>query len=66
MLRQKYNTPVTQISKMMGVTEATLRHELTRLNLTDGKCRSGRTKWDKEGFWAWVNGVDKLPTPVPE
>jgi hypothetical protein len=66
LLRQKFNPPVTHISKMMGVTEACVRRELERLNLTDGKTRSGRMKWDKEGFWAWVHGVDQLPTPVPE
>lgn len=65
LLRQKFNAPVTQIAKMMHVTEAAVRTELKRLNLTDGKTRSGRIKWDKEGFWAWVNGVGKLPTPVP-
>lgn len=66
LLRQKYNPPVTQIAKMMGVTEATVRRELEQLNLTDGKKRSGRMKWDKEGFWAWVNGVDKVPAPAVE
>ena len=65
LLRQKFNPPVTQISKMMGVTEACVRRELERLSLTDGKKRSGRMLWDKEGFWAWVHGVDQLPTPVP-
>ena len=66
LLRQKFNPPVIQIAKMMGVTEACVRRELQKFGLTDGKRRSGRLKWDKEGFWAWVNGVDKLPEPVNE
>lgn len=67
LLRQKFNVPVTQIAKMMGVSEAVVRKDLHRLNLTEGKgSRTGRTKWDKEGFWAWVHGVDQLPTPVHE
>ncbi len=65
LLRQKFNAPVTQIAKMMHVTEAAVRTELKRLNLAEGKTRSGRIKWDKEGFWAWANGAKKLPTPVP-
>ena len=66
LIRQKFNPPVTQIAKMMGVTEVCVRNELKKFGLTDGKKRSGRMNWDKEGFWAWVNGVDKLPTPVSE
>lgn len=65
LIRQKFNPSVTQISKMMGVTEATLRKELKKLNLNEGKTRSGRTKWNKEGFWAWVNG-NQIPEPVTE
>lgn len=65
LIRQKFNPPVTQISKMMGVTEACVRTELKRLNLTDGKKRSGKLLWDKEGFWAWVNG-NQIPEPVTE
>ena len=65
LIRQKFNPPGTMIAQMLGVTEATVRRELARLNLTEGQ-RSGRMKWDKEGFWAWVHGVDKLPTPVIE
>ncbi len=66
LIRQKFNPPVTQIAKMMGVTEVCVRNELKKFGLTDGKKRSGRMNWDKEGFYAWANGVDKLPTPAPE
>lgn len=67
LLRQKFNVPVTYIAKMMGVTESSVRMELKKFGLTEGKgSRSGKSKWDKEGFLAWANGVDKLPTPVFE
>lgn len=64
LIRKKFNAPVTQIAKMMGVSEATVRKELKRLGLNEGKTRSGKTKWDMEGFYAWWHGVDKLPEPV--
>ena len=70
LLRNKFNPPVTHIAKMMGVIECCVRSVLKKLNLTEGH-RSGKTEWDKEGFWAWINGVDKLATtaaevPIPE
>lgn len=67
LLRQKFNVPVTYIAKMMGVSEAVVRRELKKFGLTEGKgSRTGKTKWDKEGFCAWWHGVEELPTPVVE
>jgi hypothetical protein len=63
LIRQKFNPPNTMIAQMMGVSEMTVRRELKKLGL-EAIQRSGRMKWDKEGFYAWMHG-DKLPTPVP-
>jgi hypothetical protein len=65
MIRRKFNAPNTMIAQMMGVSEMTVRRELKKLGLAEGKgSRTKNTKWDKEGFYAWMHGVDKLPTPA--
>lgn len=64
-LRKKYGVPDIQIGNMMGVHKATFIKEMSRLGLSRGQNCGGRKKWDEEGFFAWVNGVD-VPTPVTE
>jgi hypothetical protein len=50
-----------------GCAQRTISCEIVRLGLSEGKAAKGRAKkWDKEGFYAWWHGVDKLPTPVTE
>lgn len=55
-LRKAYNVSDTKIMEMMGVSGITLCKEMKRLGISTGQ-RSGRTKWDKDGWYAWVNGV---------
>lgn len=57
LLRAKFNVPGTKIGEMLGVCQSHIAKELVRLGLNEGKSRSGRTKWDKEGWLAFVNGV---------
>ena len=64
LLRQKFNVPDAHIHKMMETNTCTFSNEMKRLGLNVGK-RKSSTPWDKEGFYAWVNGVD-VPTPVTE
>jgi hypothetical protein len=67
LLRKKFNVPFQHIGKMLGVAQNTISKEIIRLGLSDGKAPKGKPKkWDKDGFYAWWHGVDKLPTPVPE
>ena len=67
LIRNKFNVPFQYIGKMLGVTQRTISCEIIRLGLSEGKAAKGRSKkWDKDGFYAWANGVDKLPTPVME
>lgn len=65
LLRQKFNVPDKNIAEMFGINKDYIYRQFKALGL--GKeIKTSHPKWDKEGFWAWVNGVDKLPTPVIE
>ncbi len=67
LLRQKFNVPGNHIAKMMGINTCSYSQEINRLGISEGLHSRGRcTPWDKEGFYAWWHGVDKLPTPVEE
>ena len=67
LLRQKFNVSDSQIANMLGHNIRSFSTEINRLGIGMGQNkRGGCTKWDKEGFFAWWHGVDKLPTPVPE
>lgn len=55
-LRKKYNVSDTKIMEMLGVSNFTICKEMKRLGIPAGQ-RSGRTKWDEDGWYAWVNGV---------
>jgi len=66
LLRQKFNVPDCKIGEMMGVNKAKMSIEIKRIGLGHGVKHGGNKGWDKEGFYAWANGVDKLPTPVEE
>ena len=67
LVREKYGVSDTQLGKAMGINCCSFSNEMARLGLDVGVgVRNGSTKWDKDGFWVWWNGVDKLPTPVTE
>lgn len=57
LIREKYNADSKSIAEMMGVCYATATNEFRRLGIGEGKTRGHYTKWDKEGFLAWSNGV---------
>lgn len=59
-IREKFNAPDTYIAKMFDIAQTAVSKEIKRLGIGNGKTRSGRTKWDKAGFLAWIGGV-----PVP-
>lgn len=66
LLRQKYNVPGKNIAEMMGCNPATYSIEINRLGIGESKgCRGRCTPWDREGFFAWCNGVP-VPTVVEE
>ena len=66
-IRNKYGTPDSTLGRAMGFSQqAFAKNVIGKLGIANGRSRGGNTKWDKEGFFAWWNGVDKLPTPVPE
>lgn len=66
LLREKYGVPDCKIGEMMGVNKCTMSQEIKRIGLGHGEKHGGYKGWDKEGFYAWANGVDTLPTPVIE
>lgn len=63
-LRGKYNVSDTKIFEMMGVSQANGQREIVRLGIALGRGRSGRVKWDKDGWYAWVNGVKAVNEDV--
>ncbi len=65
LLRNKFGCPDSKIGEMMGANKDKVSRQFIKLGLDKGKTKK-KEKWDKEGFWAWANGVDKLPTPVLE
>lgn len=62
-LRKKYNVPNKHLTIALGWPHASVDKTMEYLGLTTGK--RGHYRWDKEGFYAWANGVD-VPTPVIE
>lgn len=54
-LRKKYNVSDSKIADMFGVTRGAVCAEVKRLGISGGT--RSREKWDKDGWYAWVNGV---------
>lgn len=54
-LRKRYNVSDTKIAEMMCVSQHTLSNLMVRLGIRSA--RQSREKWDKDGWYAWVNGV---------
>jgi hypothetical protein len=65
LLRQKFSVPDRKLAEMFGTSKDGISFRFKKLGLNEGKTRK-RKNWDSEGFYAWLHGVDKLPTPVPE
>ena len=64
-LRKKYNVPDKNVAEMFGINKDYIYRQFKALGL-GRDVRTSHPKWDKEGFYAWVNGVPKIPTPVIE
>ena len=55
-LRQRYNVSDTALAGMFGVSQPVVSKEMRRLDT--GSCgRGANTKWDADGWYAWLNGV---------
>ena len=65
LIRLKWSAPISRIGEMMGVAQTVIQRETARLGLCYGK-GSNPKKWDKDGFYAWVNGVRVSEEPVVE
>ena len=66
LVREKFGVPDSQIAKHMGINTCSFSQEMKRLGMSVGHTKGKLTPWNKEDFFAWWNGVDKLPTPVIE
>ena len=64
-LRKKYNVPDKNVAEMFGINKDYIYRQFKALGL-GRDVRTSHPKWDKEGFYAWVNGVPKIHTPVIE
>ena len=66
-LRSKFNVSDTEIGVMLGVSQTAISKEIRRLGIGEGR-RSGRVKWDKDGWCAWCNGLklEKMEAPAVE
>ncbi len=67
LLRSKFEVPNKYIANMFGVHIITFNKQMQKLGITT--TRKGRdTKWDKDGFYAWISGVkaEEVPTVTEE
>lgn len=64
LLKKKWDVPVSHIGKMMGVSQTQIQRETARLGMVFGK-GANKAKWDKDGFYNWVNGVKTEPVEIP-
>lgn len=65
-IRNKYGIPDSYLGRAMGYTQQNFSAAIRKLGLGSGRDANHCKKWDKEGFYAWWNGVDTLPTPTQE
>lgn len=57
---KRYDAPLNAISKAMGMDGSTLSWLIKRLELKVAHdTNRGRSGWDKDGFYAWWNGIKK-------
>lgn len=65
LLREKFDVPDCELYKMFGTDKDALSRYFKKLNLRVPRKNTHRN-WKQDEWFAWVNGVDKLPTPVIE
>ena len=65
LLREKFDVPDCELYKMFGTDKDTLSRYFKKLNLRVPR-KNVRREWKKDEWFAWVHGVDQLPTPVLE
>ena len=63
-IHNKWNVPYSEIAKMMGSYQQKLAREMKRLGISSNN--HAHTKWDREGFYAWVNGALTSHAPIDE
>lgn len=61
-LIKKYNPSAADIGKMMGCCGQSVLNWGKKLGIVFER-RGGQTEWDKDGWYAWINGI---PNPTKE
>lgn len=59
-LRASYSVPDRYIAEMFGICKSTLTRDIKDLGLSKGNAAHGDgvLKWDRDGWFAWVNGEE--------
>lgn len=65
-IRNKYGIPDTHLAHAFGFSQQTFAKLVKKLGICGGKAAGGNRKWDKEGFYAWWNGVEQISAPAIE
>ena len=65
LLREKFDVPDCELYKMFGCGKDSLSRYFKALGLRVPRKNVYR-EWKKDEWFAWVNGVDNLPTPTQE
>jgi hypothetical protein len=65
LLREKFDVPDCELYKMFGTDKDTLSRYFKKLNLRVPR-KNVHREWKKDEWFAWVHGVEQLPTPVSE
>lgn len=59
-LRNKYNVPDTQISRMFGVVQSTISSYTRKLGIPSCRKIGDRSSWDKDGWYIFLRGGNTL------
>lgn len=65
LLRKKYQVPDSALAGAWGLCKSALTKPFAKLGLNKGE-GAGPRNWDKEGFYAWWNGVPKSQVGIVE
>lgn len=58
LIREKFGVPATEMCRALGISHNTLKLEIARLGLNEGKGKFNHN-WDKDGWYRWIGGVSE-------
>lgn len=63
LLKSKFGVPNKKIGDMLGVHPVTFSKQAKKLGITSER-RGASTRWDRDGFYAWMGGVKAEEVPA--